>query len=80
MTDSIFIECDFTTCDHIHWNAMTFHAFENVEIASVVMRLGRDDSSLVGIPDNHVSVRSDGDATLANKSLIFMQPWRITDL
>ncbi len=38
--------------------------FENVEIDSRVMRASRDSVRHVGIPNDHISIRSNSDATL----------------
>ena len=44
---------------------MTRHAFEDVEVDVLVMRLGRDGTRGRRVPDDHVGVGADGDAALA---------------
>ena len=43
---------------------MALHAFEDVEVARLVVCLGRDGTGRVGVPNDDVGVRSYSDATL----------------
>ncbi len=47
---------------------MTGHAFKDVEVAGMMVRLGGDRSRGLGVPYNNISIRTNGNATL--------QEWR----
>ena len=62
-----FIHNNMSIGDDIDRHTMTLHALKDVEVHSLVVSLCWDFTSLVGIPDHHVSIRTNSDSALWSK-------------
>ena len=59
-----FIHNNMSVGDDIDWHTMTLHALKDVEVHSLVVSLRWDFTSLVGIPDHHVGIRTNSNSAL----------------
>ena len=57
-TYAIFIQGDPTTCYNIHWHTMTLHSLKYIEVARLMVCLGRDSSLGVRVPNHKICIRT----------------------
>ena len=58
ITYAVFIQGHPATCDNIHRHTMAFHSFKYIEVARLVVCLGRDGSLSIWVPNHKICIRT----------------------